>query len=71
MKKASVRIRLYGILLGLSISGLVYILLKPDFTLSSGSKYFFSFLSFLFLTISFCLGLIVSFKEIDRGGNSN
>jgi len=71
MKNPSIRLRLYGILLGFSIGMIIYLALKSEFILSSNSKYFIPFLAFIFFSISFLIGLILSLKEIKKESSIN
>jgi hypothetical protein len=72
MKNPSFRLKLYGVLLGFSIAMITYLGLKPEFHLSSRSEHFVPFLAFVFLSISFLIGLILSVKEIkDRSTSQN
>lgn len=72
MKNPSFRLKLYGVLLGFSVAMITYLVLKPEFQLSSSSEHFVPFLAFMFLSLSFLIGLILSLKEIkDRPITNN
>lgn len=70
MKNPKTRLILYGVLLGMCITFLLYITTRPSFVVSSSNEYFFKFVGLVALSCSFAIGLGFSIKGLQQSRNN-
>lgn len=59
---------LFCALLGVSVGMMVSVLYQNDFRLTTQSDDFMVFVSFIFLFISFLIGVVLNFKRLKKEG---